>query len=142
MAGHTYKKGAEARLNADVDLLLDAIKIALIDLNDYTPDYGADEFLDDIPGAAIVAVSSALTGKSTAAGIFDADDPTLVGVTGDQSEALLIFQDTGVAASSRLLWLFDSPGVPGLPVTPNGTNISITFNNGPNKIVNTAYADV
>lgn len=142
MAGHTYKKGAEARANADVDWLVDSIKVALIDLNDYTPDYDADEFLDDIPGAAVVATSSSLTGKTNVLGVLDADDATLVGVTGDQSEALLMFQDTGVAATSRLLWLFDSPGVPGLPVTPNGTNISITFNNGPNKIVNTAYADV
>lgn len=142
MAGHTYKKGAEARANADVDWLVDSIKVALIDLNDYTPDYDADEFLDDIPGAAVVATSASLTGKTNVLGVLDADDATLVGVTGDQSEALLMFQDTGVAATSRLLWLFDSPGVPGLPVTPNGTNISITFNNGPNKIVNTAYADV
>lgn len=142
MAGHTYKKGAEARLNADVDLLLDSIKIALIDLNDYTPDYATDQFLSDIPGAAIVATSSPLTGKSTASGIFDADDVVLTTVSGDQSEAVLIYQDTGAAGSSRLLWLFDSTGTPGLPVTPNGTNITVTWNNGPNKIVNTAYSDV
>ncbi len=142
MAGHTYKKGAEARANADIDWLLDSIKVALVDLNDYTPDYDVDEFFDDIPGAAIVAISASLTGKTNVLGILDADDVTLTAVTGDQSEALLMFQDTGVPGSSRLLWLFDSPGVPGLPITPNGTNISITFNNGPNKIVNTAYADV
>lgn len=142
MAGHTYKKGAEARLNADIDLLLDSIKVALIDLNDYTPDYLVDEFLDDIPGVAIVATSSPLTGKSTTLGVFDADDVTLTAVTGDQCEALLIYQDTGVAATSRLIWLFDAPGVPGLPVTPSGTNITVSWNNGPNKIVNTVSADV
>lgn len=142
MAGHTYKKGAEARANADVDWLLDAIKVALVDLNDYTPNYDVDEFLDDIPGVAIVATSSALTGKTNVLGVLDADDVTLVGVTGDQSEGVLVYQDTGVAGSSRLLWLFDAAGVPGLPVTPDGSNITITWNNSANKIVNTAYADV
>jgi 3-mercaptopyruvate sulfurtransferase SseA len=141
MAGHTYKKGAEARANADIDWLLDSIKVALIDLNDYTPDYDADEFLADIPGAAIVATSASLTGKTNVLGVLDADDVVLAAVTGDQSEAVLIYQDTGVGATSRLLWLYDSPGVPGLPITPNGTAITITWNNGPNKIVNTAYAD-
>lgn len=142
MAGHTYKKGAEARLNADVDLLVDAICVVLVDLDDYTPDYDADEFLSDIPVGGRVAISSALTGKSTALGIFDADDVVLVGVTGDQSEAIVIFQNTGDPATSRLLWAFTTPGVPGLPVTPNGTNITVTWSDGPNKIVNTVYQDV
>lgn len=142
MAGHTYKRGAEARLNADVDLLLDAICVVLVDLDDYTPDYDVDEFLGDIPVAARVAISSALTGKSTANGIFDADDVVLSAVTGDQCEGAAIFQNTGSPATSRLLWMFRTPGVPGLPVTPNGTNITITWNDGPNKIVNTVYQDV
>lgn len=137
MSGHTYKKGAEARLNADVDILVDSIKIVLLDSADYTPDYDLDEFLSDIPGAARVAISSSLTGKSTTAGVFDADDVVLAAVTGDQSELVAIFQDTGVEATSRLLWLFDSAGTPGLPVTPNGTAITVTWSNGPNKIVNT-----
>jgi hypothetical protein len=40
---------------------------------------------------------------------------------------MVIYVDTGTAATSPLVAYIDS-GVTGLPVTPNGGNISITWN--------------
>jgi hypothetical protein len=48
-------------------------------------------------------------------------------VTGNSIEALLIYIDTGSAATSRLVAYIDT-GVTGLPVTPNGGDIVITWN--------------
>jgi hypothetical protein len=48
-------------------------------------------------------------------------------VTGDVSEALILFIDTGTPGTSRLIGFYDA-GVTGLPVTPNGGDINVTVN--------------
>jgi hypothetical protein len=45
-------------------------------------------------------------------------------VSGNQSEAIVGFVDTGNAATSRLIFSQDT-GVTGLPITPNGGDITI-----------------
>jgi len=52
---------------------------------------------------------------------------TYTSVTGNSVEALVIYVDTGSSATSPLVAYIDT-GVTGLPVTPNGGNISITWN--------------
>jgi hypothetical protein len=59
--------------------------------------------------------------------VFDGADVTYTAVTGNSVEALVIYVDTGTAATSPLVAYIDT-GVTGLPVTPNGGNISITWN--------------
>jgi hypothetical protein len=59
-------------------------------------------------------------------GLFDGDNVTYSSVTGNSVEALVIYIDTTVAGTSRLVAYIDS-GVTGLPVTPNGGDISITW---------------
>ena len=51
---------------------------------------------------------------------------TFTAVTGNTVEALVIYIDTGVAGTSRLVAYIDT-GVTGLPVTPNGGDITITW---------------
>jgi hypothetical protein len=108
------------------------VKVALIDSADYTYS-AAHQFLSDVAGAGIVATSPALANKTFTSGVFDADDTTFTGVTGDQSEALIIYIDTGTAATSRLMLFIDSASS-GLPVTPNSGSINVTWDNGANKI--------
>ena len=93
---------------------------------DYTYS-AAHDFLDDVPLAARVATSPNLGSKTFANGLFDAADTTFTAVTGDVSEALIIYVDTGAAATSRLVAFFDT-GVTGLPVTPNGGDINVVWN--------------
>jgi hypothetical protein len=53
-------------------------------------------------------------------------------VTGDQSEALVIYKDTGMASTSPLIAYIDT--ATGLPYTPSGGNIDVAWDNGSNKI--------
>ncbi|TXL71200.1 hypothetical protein FHP25_31315 [Vineibacter terrae] len=133
MANAIYPKFKEAVLKgaANVDLTTGTIKVALVDLADYTYN-AAHDFLDDVPVGARVAVGT-ITNPTVLNNIFDGDDVVLSLVTGDPSEALVIYKDTGVEATSRLVAFLDT-GVTGLPVTPNGGNITIAWDNGANKI--------
>jgi hypothetical protein len=130
MANALYPKGKEAFLNADIDLLVDTIKISLIDTGVYT--YSAThEFRSDVSNSAVISTAT-LSNKTTANGVFDADDALFTSVTGANAEALIIFQDTGFQANSRLIAYIDS--ATGLPILPNGGDITVAFSSGSNKI--------
>jgi len=132
MANRLYDKGREGFLRGDISWSADDIRVVLVDLDDYTPDFVNDQFLSDIPAIGRIATSSALAGKTTVAGVADADDVTWSLVTGDESEAVVIYQNTGVDSTSRLIAYIDT--VTGLPVIPNGGDIIVQWDNGPNKI--------
>jgi hypothetical protein len=126
MANALYPKFKEQALQGGVNLSSGNIKAVLVDLADYT--FGAaHEFLSDVPAAARVATSGNLASKTFTNGVFDSADPSFAAVTGDVSEALILFIDTGTPGTSRLIAFYDT-GVSGLPVTPNSGNISITVN--------------
>ncbi|MDH7506203.1 MAG: hypothetical protein QHH15_00245 [Candidatus Thermoplasmatota archaeon] len=133
MGNALYDKGRKKFLDGDIDWLNDDIKVCLIDVADYTVDLAADEFLDDISGDAIVATSGNLGTKSSTAGVADAEDVTLSAVSGDVCEAIVVYKDTGNAATSPLICYIDTP-TSGLPVTPNGGDIIIQWDSGDNKI--------
>jgi len=127
MANHIYPKYKEALLSGSTGISLTSsnVRLILIDAADYT--YSAShDFLDDVPTAARVATSGNLTGKTVTDGVFDADNVTLTSVTGDQSEALIIYIHTGTESTSRLVAYLDT-GWTGLPVTPSGGDINIIF---------------
>jgi len=132
MANALYDKGRESFLRAEISWNTDDIKVVLVDLADYTQDLANDQFLDDIPVAARVATSPNLSSKTTTDGVADSADVTFSLVTGDQSEAIVIYQDTGNESTSRLIAFIDT--ATGLPVTPNGGDITVQFDNGANKI--------
>lgn len=132
MANALYDKGRQAFLQADVDWLVDDIRVILVDANDYTPNLATHDFLDDVPVAARVATSGALTGKTATDGVADANDVTFTSVSGDQFEYVLFYKHTGVESTSQLIALFDT--ATGLPTTPNGNDILLAFDNGANKI--------
>ena len=128
MATSWYRNGLKNVLSGAVNATSDTINAILIDTADYTVDLDADEFLDDIPGAAIVATatlaSKTFTVTSTYA-VFSAANTTFTAVTGDPTEALVVYQSTGVAGTSALLGYFDGSGV---AVTPNGGSIICQWN--------------
>lgn len=130
MANAIYDLGRQKFLEGSIAWLTDNIKVALVDSAVYTVDPATDEFLSDIP--SVVATSTNLTGKTTVGGVADAADVTLTGVSGAESEALVIYKDTGVAATSPLIAYIDT--ATGLPVTPDGGDITITWDSGANKI--------
>lgn len=112
-------------LEGEIDMLDDTIKVILIDTDNYT--YAeTDEFLSIIPSSAIIAISDALTGKTVTNGIFLADNITLALVTGNTSEALVLYKDTGDSATSPLITYIDQASED-LPITPNGNDIDISW---------------
>lgn len=132
MANALYDTGRTAFASADIDWLADNIKSVLVDTNDYAVDLATHDFLADIPAGARVATSGNLTGKTITAGACYASPWIFPAVSGDVSEALVIYKDSGNEATSQLIAYIDS--VSGLPVTPNGTDITITPDTGANKI--------
>lgn len=92
--------------------------------------------LDDIPGAARHALlTSTITGKAIVAGAADSDDWTWTAVPadgGDDSDLVVVYKETGVEATSKLLLAITI--ATGLPVIPNGGDISLIVNNNVHKL--------
>lgn len=128
MANAIYPKYKEALLDAftDIDINMLTAKVALIDTGNYTYS-SAHDFWDDVSGSAVIGTPQTLTSKSVTNGVFDAADVTFTSVSGNTVEALIIYIDTGTASTSRLVAYIDT-GVTGLPLTPNGGNVTITWN--------------
>lgn len=107
------------------------IKAMFVDHADDTPVIG-DDFIDDILSAARVpAIAScpALGSKTigtVAAGVFDAADTVFTALSGDQVESLILFEDSGTEATSDLIARWDT--ATGLPLTPNGGDVTVTWN--------------
>jgi hypothetical protein len=127
MANALYPKYKEALLDglANIDINDGTVKVALIDLADYTYS-SAHDFWDDA-SAASVGTPQTINTTTVTNGLFDGDNVTFTAVSGDPCEALIIWIDTGTPATSRLVAFIDT-GVTGLPVTPNGGDITITWN--------------
>ena len=132
MANALYDKGREGFLDGSIDWDTDDIRLMLVDEADDTVDLALDEDRADRASAAQVALSGAFTSKTVTAGTADAADVTLSSVTGDESESIDIYVHTGVEANDRLICNIDT--ATGLAVTPNGGDITITWDSGANKI--------
>lgn len=133
MANGLYDAARAAFLNADIDWTADDIRAILIDTGTYTVNLSTHDFLDDIPGGARVATSSALSGKTSAAGVADANDVTFSAVSGATVEAVVLYKHTGTESTSNLIAYMDT-GMTGLPVTPNGGDITVQWANTTNRI--------
>ena len=132
MSNALYTKAKQGLLEGNIDLDTDTIKSLFVDGADYTPNLSTHQYLSDIPSAARVATSGELQNKTVTDGVFDADDITLTAVTGDQFEYIVLYKDTGVEGTSRLILLIDT--ATGLPCTPNGSDITIQWSSGADKI--------
>jgi hypothetical protein len=132
MANAVYGKGREKYLNADIDWLVDTIKVALVDTALYTVGIDTDEFYSTI-SSAVVGTPITLSGKTSTLGVADANDVSFTGLSGAPSiEALAIYKDTGVAGTSPLIAYIDT--ATGLPVSAGATQADVTWDNGANKI--------
>lgn len=121
-----YDKGRQKFLEGAIPWLTATIKAIIVDVDDYVVNLATHEFLSDIPSIARVATSPALTAKTSVAGIAGCGNITFPSVSGDTSEAMAVFMDTGVAATSPLIQ-FVTTGT-GLPVYPSGGNIVVVVN--------------
>lgn len=131
MANALYPKWREALLagtsgnDLDNDTSTDGPFCALVDTGTYTYNT-AHDFYNDLSG--VVGTDQRLTGPTVTNGTFDGSDLTYSSVSGNSVEALVIYRHNSGANSTWPLVAYIDTGVTGLPVTPNGGNITVTWN--------------
>lgn len=130
MANALYPKWKEKILQGTSSALLNGsgttgVYVALIDTGTYT--YSAShEFYSDLSG--VVGTPVEIGSKTYTSGTLDGADLTFTAVTGSSVEALALYvKNAGANTTWRLVGYIDT-GVTGLPVTPNGGDISCTWN--------------
>lgn len=132
MSNQWYGKGRQKFGEAGINWTADNIKAVLVDVADYAVAIDTHEFLSDIPSIARVATSPNMGSKTNILGVFDVGDFAFALASGDPSEAIVWYKDTGSAATSPLILYIDTS--PNLPVTPNGGDINVIPDNGANKL--------
>lgn len=131
MANAVYPKYKEAYIQASANVSLagsgtTGVYACLVDTGVYTYS-SAHQYYSDL-STSVVGTDQELTTKTFTNGLFDANDSTFPSVTGASVEAIVIYvKNAGANTTWRLVAYFDT-GVTGLPVTPNGGNIGITWN--------------
>ena len=143
MANALYDKGRNKFARGEIAWQVaagDTMRVCLLKTA-YTPDLANHEFFDDL-GANVVGSSGSggraqcpsLTLIDPVDGVVDADDETITAVPGAVGvcDYICIFKDSGVDGTSPLLALIDS--ATGLPITPNGGDITIQWDAGADKI--------
>jgi len=138
MANTLYDQGREGFLMGDISWRDHDIRAILIDLADYAINLATHKFLSDVPAVARVSVSPSFVAKTGVAGVADADNITFPLVTGDPSEAIVVYRHTGADATARLIGVVDTVTVSGaaaaLFVSPNGGDIVVAWDDTGNRI--------
>ena len=131
MANALYPKGKEALLQGSSGSALNGsgttgVYVALVDTGTYT--YSAShQYYSDLSG--IVGTDQEIGATKTYTnGVLDGADLTYTAVSGASVEAIVLYvKNAGANTTWRLVAYLDT-SVTGLPVTPNGGNITVTWN--------------
>ena len=134
MANALYGLGRENFLEGNIAWLTDDIRCVSYDVSDDAVNIDADEFLSDILVGAREFESPNFGTKTVVLGVADAADllPAFTGATGDIFDGITLFHETGVEATSELICFIDT--ATGLPLTPDGGNIDITWSSTSDRI--------
>lgn len=132
MANAVYPKFKQSLLTeADANKSLDQNNstngpfAALVDTGTYT--YSAThQFYSSLSG--VVGTDQQIANPTVTSGLFDGDDCTFSSVTGNSVEAIVVYRKNSGANTTWRLVLYDDTSITGAPVTPNGGNITITWN--------------
>ena len=131
MANARYPKWKEALLQGSSGSALNGsgttgVYVALVDTGTYT--YSAShQYYSDLSG--IVGTDQEIGATKTYTnGVLDGADLTYTAVSGASVEAIVLYvKNAGANTTWRLVAYLDT-SVTGLPVTPNGGNITVTWN--------------
>lgn len=139
MTNALFDPGREGFLLGEIDYDTAVIKTSLV--RGYTFS-AAHKFVSDVTGAGgtLVATSAGLASKTGTSGVANAAGLTYTSVaSGSSCAALIVFQSSAVTGGSdvassaqRVIAFIDT--ATGLPVTPNGGDIAVTWDTGSNKI--------
>ena len=128
-----YNKGREGFLDGSIDWDTDDIRVALVETG-YTFN-AAHDYVDDVATYITVASerSTQLQTPTKTDGVADAADITLTAVTtGKSIIGLIIYKYNAADAAARLILYSDT--YTGIPFTTSGADVTITWDNGANKI--------
>lgn len=133
MPNFRYPYGNQKILEGEIPWLTAPIVAHLIGTQYYQPDTIHQTMLD-VPEEAVVATSGTLTGRSSTLGVADADDVTwgTVPTSTTSGNAVILATETGARATSVLIAYFGT--IVGVPVHPDGSDITCHWDNGANKI--------
>lgn len=125
MANKLYPLGRQRFLEGSIAWLSDTIKVTAV-TSAYTQS-DAHDFYDDLAG--VVVTSSALAGKTSTTGTADANDVTYTAVAaGSTITGLVVWKDTGVAATSPLIAWYDTKAdTTAISVATNGGDITVAW---------------
>lgn len=125
MANSLYNPGKDHILGEATQIDLDGDTIKVVGVTSSYTFSAAHEFRSSLSGNE-VGTAATLT-ISITNGVVDAADlsPAFTGVSTD-IDALVVFKDTGSAATSPLIAYFDTGT--GFPLTQDGGNVDITWN--------------
>ena len=132
MANAIYPKWKEAIMQATANSALTGtgatgVYAALIDTGVAAYNSAHEFFSSVVAGQVGTEIEIGAT-KSYTNGVFDGADVTFPSVTGASCEAIVIFvKNAGANTTWRLVAFLDT-NITNLPVTPNGGNITLTFN--------------
>lgn len=117
---------ASANVSLIVDDSTNGPFCALVDTGTYTYS-SAHNFYDDLSGVVGTDQRIATPTVGAATGTFDGDNLTYTAVTGASVEALVIYRKNAGANSTWKVVSYQDASATGLPVTPNGGDIVITW---------------
>lgn len=128
MASGTYTTFHVALLQGDISGGLDGadIKAVMVEtgVGHYVVALTTDQYLSSIVAGDRIATSGNLASKTMTAGVFDAADASIAAVTGDPVDAVVVYVDTGNAATSQLVAYLELAST----FTPDGSDVVLKFN--------------
>jgi len=131
MSNAIYSKFKQEILKGTANNLLNSaegttgVYAALVDAGTYTFS-DTHQFYSSLSG--IVGTDQEILTKTQVDGIFDGTDLTFPAVTGASAEAIVLYRKNAGANTTWPLIAYLDTGMTGLPVTPNGGNITVTWN--------------
>jgi hypothetical protein len=139
MANVLYDTGRDSFLRGSYSWLTSPMRVQLISISNQPTAYVFNASLDtvfaSVPTGSRVGFSMASVGSKTAtAGIADGADTVFSAVSGPTVGAIIITASTATANASdwQLVAYIDT--ATGMPVGPNGGDITVQWDNAANKI--------
>lgn len=126
--GNTYDRGIYGIATGEFNVLSADLRVQLIDTADYTFSQSHTS-MADVPVAARVGDAVAISGKLVSdSGVFSSSVPVNIpNVTGDATEAAIVYLHTGTDSTARPLSYHAGAGI---ELTPNGQSVDVSAPNG------------
>jgi hypothetical protein len=139
VANVLFDVGRNYFLNGSINWLTSPIRTALVSISNQPTAYVFNASLDtvyaSVPTGARVGFSIASLGTKTAtSGIADAADAVFSAVSGPTVGAVVVLASTATANASDWPMIAYIDTATGLPVGPNGGDITVQWDNTTNKI--------